>query len=198
MYALMSLIRHPKQAASVAAVVWGASAPAFADEAPKAEPAAPAAHGAPAEPQPAGAHAEDHHAEDHPAGGHHAHNNHVGLFVGATTNAGKTAATIGLDYEYRLAAMDRLFGIGVMADLAQFEHKEVLVAPALFVHPIGHVVAVVAPGLEHEAGETIFVLRAGVMAPFAVGPVSLAPTVFADWAHSHVAWVYGLTVAAGF
>ncbi len=173
-----------------------------------------------AEPAPAGtkAHAEepdceDEHAEHHGEhqaehgehgvhGEHHSHHaNDIGIFAGATTkfgDEGHTGATFGLDYERRLPFAEQMFGVGALVDMALMEHTSVIVAPALYIHPAGGLKITLAPGVEHEGEENVFVMRGGLAYVVHFGALSVGPSVAADYANKHVALVHGLTAGLGF
>ena len=58
------------------------------------------------------------------AGDDGVHSHHVAVFGGATTNfhADHTDGTLGLDYEFRIPALDHLFGTGVFGGCDQVYH----------------------------------------------------------------------------
>ncbi len=204
MLRLSSLLPHYRLALSAAAAALVCTAPALAEEPAEHAPATPAA-AAPAHAEEPDCEADHHehpgeHAEHH--GEHHGHHaNHIAIFGGATTLFGDeahTGATFGLDYERRLPMMDGLFGLGALVDVALMEHTSVIVAPALFIHPAGGLKITVAPGVEHEGEENVFVMRGGLSYAIHLGRLSVGPAVAADYANKHVALVYGLDIGMGF
>ncbi|MDH5720929.1 MAG: hypothetical protein OEZ13_10010 [Spirochaetia bacterium] len=131
--------------------------------------------------------------------GHAIHSNHAAIFLGATTFYDKsTSFTAGADYEYRFSAMHGLLGLGLILDFAFRDHMQTIVAGALFIHPAGGFKIALAPGVEMHSGEKAFVFRGGLAYDIHVGSLSLTPTVNFDYAHHHVAYVYGLGIGYGF
>jgi len=83
------------------------------------------------------------------------HKNHLGLFLGSTSNldAKHTDFTLGADYEYRLPFAHGLVGIGFIGDVVLAEHKEMLFMGSVIYHPLGSLKFYVGNGLalaEHE------------------------------------------------
>ena len=82
--------------------------------------------------------------------------NEIAIFLGLTTNKDATAATFGVDYQYRLSPP---VGLGLVLDHAAGDIKSTLLAPALFLHLLSWEVTL-APGVEFVDSETKFVFRA--------------------------------------
>ncbi|MBI5609209.1 MAG: hypothetical protein HY902_10060 [Deltaproteobacteria bacterium] len=178
-----------------------AASPGFAEEPVGSASAAPAAGegGADHDHQPG---LVGSHEPGHASGAAHApHANDMAIFVGGTgrlNDVGHSAATFGLDYERRLPMVGHLFGVGALFDVALTHHATVIAAPALYVHPIGGLRVTLAPGLEHEGEENVFVMRGGMDYAIHFGSASFGPSVAADYAHQHVVFVAGVDLGYGF
>jgi hypothetical protein len=139
-------------------------------------------------------------AEHHP---HHHHDNHVALFLGATSGLGDMATThftVGADYERRLPFASRLIGIGGLVDSAIGTDVETLIAPFVSVHPIGGLmvlgaVGVAVTGLGHNGHVG---LRGGAAYFIPIGGFAAGPVVNVDHVAGETAIVYGASLGAGF
>jgi hypothetical protein len=137
----------------------------------------------------------------------HRHRHHVALFAGGThadieiEEAGivreesEDAFTVGLDYEYRLRP---LFGVGGLVEYAGGDLETTIVAGALFIHPVGGLKFILAPGVEHEGDENEFLFRAGVYYDFFFGNFSITPTFSVDFVDGEEDLVYGVSFGYGF
>ncbi len=126
------------------------------------------------------------------------HLNRVGLFLGATTKTnGNTEFSIGVEYERRF---QDLLGAGLVVEWEPSFEERVLVAPALFVHPVGELLITVAPGAQFEENSTDFVFRLGAAWEFELAHgLALAPTINYDFVESaHDAISYGLVLSLSF
>ena len=125
--------------------------------------------------------------------------NRVGLFLGATTKTsnGHTEFSIGVEYERHLT---ELLGFGGVFEWEPSFEERVLVAPALFIHPVGDLLVTVAPGAQFEEHSTQFVFRVGVAWEFELGDgFGLAPTISYDFVESGSDAVsYGLVLNFSF
>ena len=129
---------------------------------------------------------------------HDSNLNRVGFFVGATTKTnGDTEFATGLEYERRFTD---LLGAGLVVEWEPSFEERVLVAPALFVHPVGELLITVAPGAQFEEHGTQFVFRLGAAWEFELGHgLALAPTVNYDFVEgAHDAISYGLVLNFAF
>ena len=155
------------------------------------------------------ARADEHEASEEAEGHehHHHHENHVAIFVGATTglvDTHPTHATIGVDYERRLPFADRMIGVGALVD-AQIVHEaetevETIIAPFVAVHPVGGLMILGAVGVAMTgAGHNgHLALRGGAAWFFPVGTFSVGPEVNLDHVDGHNAVVYGVSGGMGF
>jgi len=134
----------------------------------------------------------------------HHHDNHAGIFVGATTGLGdnsSTSFTLGAEYERRLPFMGRLFGAGLLIDTAFASgEKETLAAGFVALHPYEGLMIMAAAGTVFTgAGDNaVFAVRGGAMYHFELGKVAVGPAVNLDHANGENALVYGVAAGAGF
>ena len=145
---------------------------------------------------------------------HHIHANHLGVLIGASTpkkSKSETSFALGVDYERRL---NDLFGVGALVDFVFGDFKRnALAGAAFFVHPVGDLTLLAAPGAEwveketldaraapkHEERGPIFVIRLGVSYPFHIGNGSIAPMFNVDFiGESKTTFVYGVSFGYGF
>jgi hypothetical protein len=134
------------------------------------------------------------HSSEH-QGGHTEHRHHVALFSGNTHSEGEDGATFGMDYEYRI--MDWL-GAGILYDYAGEQLDSHVVALPIFLHPIGNVKLLVAPGIEHKHHEDENLLRLGVIYDWHINSYSVSPVVEVDLVHGKASYIYGISVGRGF
>lgn len=123
--------------------------------------------------------------------------NKVALFIGGTHKADVDGASIGIEYERRLS---ELVGVGLLFETTPSLNERLVGLPGLFLHPVGDLAVLLAPGFENEDGETVFVFRVGVGWDFDLGGgVKLAPEINYDFVDGpDDAVVYGVTVAYEF
>lgn len=123
--------------------------------------------------------------------------NRIGLFLGVTHKPSEDNGSFGLEYERRLSD---LFGIGLLWESSPSLRERVLALPALFLHPVGGLGVLLAPGVEHEEGEDLFLFRVGLSWDFELGGgFTLAPGVNYDFVEGpNDAFVYGFVVSYGF
>jgi hypothetical protein len=143
-----------------------------------------------------------HEEKTHP----HHHRHHAALFLGGThadveieTEGGireesEDAFTVGVDYEYRVSPP---FGVGGLVEYAAGDLETTILAGALFIHPVGGLKFVLAPGVEHEGDENEFLFRAGVYYDFFFGNFSIAPTISVDFVDGEEDLVYGISLGYG-
>lgn len=165
-------------------------------------------------------HDQEPHSEDEAAEHeeHTFHRHHVAVFLGATTAVPKhggeevvetesegggssgetgsvTEASIGLDYEYRLS---RVWGIGFLFDYVGGEARASVAGLSLYLHPVGGLKLLAAPGIEHHEGENEFLVRLGLGYELEVGRWALTPGASVDFVGGDEAYVYGLYIGRGF
>ena len=172
-------------------------------------------------------HGEDQHAEAEAAQHeehqehqeHEFHRHHLSVFLGATTGevekhgghgeAGtqsegggdtgetetRTEASVGVDYEYRLS---RVWGIGFLFDYVGGGARASVAGIPIFLHPIGGLKLLAAPGLEHHEGENEFLVRLGLGYQFDLGRWGFTPGASIDFVGSDRVYIYGLYIGRGF
>lgn len=102
--------------------------------------------------------------------------NEISLFLGGTSHSEENAFTIGLDYQYRIS---RIVGVGILIDYATGNLQSLLVGPILYLHA-SNFEFIVAPAIEFEGDETVYVTRLGVEYGFEFSRYSISPGVFFD------------------
>ena len=158
--------------------------------------AAPTLHAAqPSGPELPPAHADEGGGSAHDeAAGHAEHDHHLALFLGATHVEESTYPTVGLDYEYRLPFLNRLFGVGPMVEYIHEDHAVLIGAVALYLHPWAGLKLFSDAGYEYSEEHGDFLVRLGAGYDFHLGSVSLTPTAAVDFVHGHTAIVGGLAL----
>ena len=139
--------------------------------------------------------AEDGDKDDPYKKGHSAHhsNTHLAVFIGAVNGSGHTDLSLGSDFEYRI--IDKV-GIGAIADAVFSDHAHLLAAGGVFIHPVGGVKLVAAPGAGFEEGHSAFVFRTGLSYDFHVNSLSFSPTLNVDFSEGHTTQVFGFAIGA--
>jgi len=134
------------------------------------------------------------HKEDH----HHPH--HVAIAAGGAYIGGSNYFSLGLDYEYRLPFLNRLFGILVLGELTLADpHNLGIVAGGIVIHPFYDFKLLATVGTEIEGSATAFLFRAGAGYDIHIGDrFAISPTVYMDLVHGHIAWVYVAGFGVGF
>jgi hypothetical protein len=121
--------------------------------------------------------------------------NEIALFLGLTTNKDATAATFGVDYQYRLSPP---VGLGLVVNHAAGDIKSTLLAPALFLHLLSWELTL-APAVEFSDSETSFVFRAGLEYEIKLPYFSISPTINLDSERAgELSLVYGLSFGMEF
>jgi hypothetical protein len=135
----------------------------------------------------------------------HEHSNHLSLFAGMTSifEAKYHAFTVGVDYEYRLPFLNRLLGVGALADFAIGTEFTGVFAGFVGIHPVGGLKILLAPGIEQLFGEishTSFMVRGSVGYDFMINNFSITPIVSLDYVPEAkvIAFVYGIAAGIGF
>jgi len=132
---------------------------------------------------------------NYPVEGEEEARNEIALFLGLTTNKDATAATFGIDYQYRLSP---LAGLGLVFDHAAGDIKSTIVAPGLFLHLLSWEFTL-APGVEFVDSETKFVFRVGIEYEFKLPYLSISPAINVDFERNdEIALVYGLSFGMEF
>jgi hypothetical protein len=123
--------------------------------------------------------------------------NKIILFGGVTQDGGEVGASIGLEYEYRI---NPLFGIGAFGEYAGGDFDTWVFGIPGFIHPYAGWFIRLAPGLEFEGSETLYLFRTGVGYEFELSPRwGLAPEFNVDLLEGgKTEFVYGLSLSYGF
>lgn len=105
----------------------------------------------------------------------------------------RTAATVGVDYEYRF---HRLVGAGFVAEHALEDIRETTILAVADLHVWRELVLQVGPGLaivseDEEPSRTEFAFRAGVILEVEIGRLCLTPQVHYDYTTGEDAVVFG-------
>ena len=140
----------------------------------------------------------------------HFHHNDIGVFIGGTTPfneeaGGKTAPTIGVEYERRFSPT---IGGLLMAEFVGDKHKRDYLFAVLFTYRVSLLRLAIGPGFEFveqdkPSGGTklseYFVISTRASYAFHVGKITLAPTIGIDLiGETKTNLVYGLSVGYGF
>ena len=115
----------------------------------------------------------------------------LSLFAGITDDRGDNVFSMGLDYEYHLS---ELIGVGGLLDVAGGDVRSFVVGVPVFVHPVGGLLLLAAPGVEHQNdGSNEFLIRIGVGWEFEVGErFVLTPILNVDFVDGDKVYVYGV------
>jgi hypothetical protein len=146
--------------------------------------------------------------------GTQAHKHHFGFFLGGTygeveshgeshRSGEETDAahkehdlTYGFDYQY---IVNRYIGVGAIFDHAFRDFRTTVVAPGVFVKPVGGFQVLLAPGAEFHGDTAEFVFRLGFYYDFPLGSrFTISPTLAVDFLEDKHVWVYGGTFGVGF
>lgn len=127
---------------------------------------------------------------------HLPHKHHASVFFGNTnTENGQDAFTIGADYEYRF---HKYWGAAALVDYATPNIDSIIIAGGGFLHPVGDLRLLIAPGIDHHHGHTEGVVRVGAIYDFRVGDWSISPTIHIDILDRKENLIYGLGIGRGF
>ena len=125
--------------------------------------------------------------------------NNFTFFIGGATrpeNSGSESAfTGGGNYEYRFS---QIAGAGVLVEVATGDVRDFVVLAPLYVHLLGRLRFVLAPGAEIQENDTDFAFRLGVGLNLASGRISFSPEFSADFVNGDPTYVYGLSLGFGF
>ena len=115
----------------------------------------------------------------------------LSLFVGVTDDRGDNAFSLGLDYEYKFT---EIFGIGGLLDHANGDVRTWVVGVPIFAHPVGGLVVLLAPGIEHQDdGDNEALVRLGAGWEFELSErFVVAPMFNIDFVDDDKVYVYGV------
>ena len=111
------------------------------------------------------------------------------LFIGATLHDGESDASYGASYERRVG---KAFGIGGLVEYTN--GREWVFAVPFTWHITEPWKVLVAPGFEHEEGESFYLTRVGTAYEFKFTGWSLVPEVNVDFVDGEVKTILGVSV----
>lgn len=152
---------------------------------------------------------------------HTSHSHHAGIFVGITSNleTEHNDFSIGIDYEYRLPILKRIFGIGIMGEAVFGLETEYIAGIPLYIHLADFLRVFVAPSILYvpDSGEepeskiahdkiqsteasshSEYVTIAGLFLDIQTRNFTISPTLKFEFIGGHIAMAYGLTFAKAF
>ena len=134
---------------------------------------------------------------------HEEHKNHVGFFVGSvySVTEEKIVLGLGVEYEHVLPFWNRLFGIGLAAEMIFDEHKHYSVSLLMPLHPWRELTLFVAPGImfiDEEPVERRFAIHLGAEYEFELKKMFLAPKFEAAFAGDDIHLMLGVHIGFGF
>jgi hypothetical protein len=108
-----------------------------------------------------------------------------------TDDRGEKGFSMGLDYEYKFS---EIFGIGGLLDIAGSDVRSFVVGVPIFAHPVGGLVALLAPGIEHQDdGSNEALVRLGAGWEFELSErFVVAPMFNIDFVDGDKVYVYGV------
>ena len=138
------------------------------------------------------------HKISHKDDDHHPH--HVAIAAGAAYINGLNYLSLGVDYEYRLPFLNRLFGLIAIGELTFADpHNLGIATGGIVIHPILDFKLLATVGAEFEGSTAAFLFRAGAGYDIHIGDrFAISPTVYMDLVHGHIAWVYVAGFGVGF
>lgn len=129
-------------------------------------------------------------------GGEHGfHPNHVAVFGGTTAHHSHFYPSVGLDYE---RYFNPSFGAVALAELVFADHTEQIYGLGLAWHPIPAVKIAAIPAWETADGHSEFLARGTLEYGIHAGPISIAPSLSADYVAEEILYVMGVAVGTGF
>ena len=132
---------------------------------------------------------------------HEFHRHHVGAFLGAASrpeddHPDEHGFAGGMEYEYRFA---KAAGVGVLAETATGDLRDVVVVGLLFIHPWRGLQIAAGAGAEISSHDTEFVTRLGAAYQFPIGErFTIAPNFNTDLVDGDPTYIYGITFGVGF
>jgi hypothetical protein len=134
------------------------------------------------------------------ADGREFHRHHVGVFVGGASrpedHGTEHGFAGGMDYEYRFS---QWVGVGVLAEAATGDLRDVVVAGLVFVHPWKGLLFAAGPGAEISSHGTEFLARLGLAYQFPIWErFTIAPNFNVDLVDGEPTYIYGVTFGIGF
>lgn len=151
---------------------------------------------------------ESNHETDGEVHSPHFHRNHVGVFVGATTELEEdedTHFTLGIDYTRRITN-DGRWGIGVFGEAIFADDTEWLFGIPLYFYPTNNFWLRAGPGVEFHKEETEsgteteaeFLIRTGIGYSIEFNAFTIAPAISVDFLRNKTSLVWGIHIVKGF
>jgi hypothetical protein len=134
---------------------------------------------------------------------HEEHNRHAGFLIGSVYNLNEKKWMLGLgaEYEYVLPYGNRLFGIGIGAEMVFDEHKHYVAGVLVSFHPDDKLALFVSPGvmfIEREEPGTRFAVHFGAEYEFDLKKFFLAPEFEVAFAGDDIHLMFGVHVGIGY
>lgn len=143
---------------------------------------------------------------------HKVYNHHLGTFLGITTNTNNRNSdfTMGLEYEYKLPALEHVLGFGLFTEFVYAKESEYLLGVPIFYHLENGIKLFFAPGIAVSKEETLelneitmekamkskditnFLIRFGASYDMHINRLSISPMLQLDYLDSHFSMVYGI------
>jgi len=125
-------------------------------------------------------------------------NNHAAIFLGPTKTDSSTEPTAGIEFEYRLPMMNKLIGVGVVAERIFSDHAANLFLAGAVVHPWKALKFNLFYGQERADGHSDSLFRVGAGYDFHYKRLSYGPVFNIDSVGGHTTQVAGITLGMGF
>lgn len=120
---------------------------------------------------------------------------HLSVFTGLTSEDNESAATIGLDYEYRV---DQHLGLGAVVEQATEDVDATTILAVADLHITNYWVVQTGPGIEFLEHEDEFVYRIGTLYEWEYEGYTISPQVHYDMTGNENALIVGFAVGVGF
>lgn len=121
---------------------------------------------------------------------------HISLLVGNTVpDEESTAATIGVDYEYRVS--DRT-GLGGVVEYAGEDLDAITLLVVADIHLTPQFILQTGPGVEFVHSEQEAVIRLGALYEFLMDGYTVSPQLHYDWTSAEDSVVLALAIGWGF
>lgn len=123
------------------------------------------------------------------------HPHHISVLFSGTFEKDETAASVGLDYEYRVSDFLGLGGV-VERAFGQIDATTLLAVADLHLTP--QFIIQTGPGVEFKEGEVDVAYRVGVLYEFEGRGYTISPQLHYDWVTGEDSVVAGIAIGYGF
>ena len=120
---------------------------------------------------------------------------HLSVLISDTIEEDESAASVGLDYEYRTT---EFLGLGMVVERAFDEIDATTVLVVADLHITNQFIIQTGPGVEFVDGEEESAYRLGMLYEFERGGYTVSPQVHHDWTSGEDAFIIGLAFGYGF